>query len=83
VKPEARVWRKDARRDRRGRQRTRHAVSSNSAQVVRRILRFHDARRSGLTIEDAAEHVGIPWAEAWRYEDLINALADDFAGRAR
>jgi hypothetical protein len=82
MKPEAPVWRKEARRDRRGRRR-QPATSVDSAKLIRRIFKFHEARLHGLTVEGAAEQLGISWIEAWRFEDLINALVDDRTGWTR
>ena len=82
MRPEARVWRKETRRDRRGRTR-RPVASPTSAKLIRRIQRFHEARMQGLTIEEAAGQLNLPLMEAWRFEDFITSLADDLKGGAR
>jgi hypothetical protein len=79
MRPEANIWRKEARRDRRGRRRQTGTNSPNSAKLLRRIYRFHEARLQGLTIEGAAEQLNISLMEAWRYEDLIAAIAEERA----
>jgi hypothetical protein len=79
VRPESNVWRKESRRDRRGRRRQTGTNSPNSAKLLRRVYRFHEARLQGLTVEGAAELLNISQIDAWRMEDLIATVADERA----